>query len=62
MVDNHKLLHEKLHKFLEADTAFESNQILETISEEIEKLTEKVFLGLNQAKIDSCKWVNKNRN
>jgi methyl-accepting chemotaxis protein len=57
MVQNHEKLHQKLHEFLEADTAFKSNEVLESISEEIELLTEDIFAGLNQAKIDSCQWV-----
>jgi methyl-accepting chemotaxis protein len=61
MVEKHEKLHDKLHQFLEADTAFAPNDTLESISEEIELLTEDIFKGLNKAKIDSCEWVNEHR-
>ncbi len=61
MVETHNLFHQKLHDFIEADTEFASNEVLESISQEIETLSEKMFSGLNQAKIDSCEWVNQHR-
>jgi methyl-accepting chemotaxis protein len=61
MVENHDKLHQKLQEFIEADTIFSSNETLEKISYDIEDLTNKIFEGLNIAKIDSCEWVIQNR-